>query len=203
MVKHTFTELSKKISKMPDDFRFAAAYALTQTAKEVQKSVREEMAEKMELKNTWTSRGIRIEPATKQKLESQVYSLDWYVPQQEEGATRTAQGGEFWIPGDGFQRVTGLDPKKKVIPVSLRKGKIMERRLGPGKNRPFMTKTRSGKRILAVRTTEERKPIEVLYFISEKPSKIKGLKFFFEPSQKTYDKVIEQKYNEGVQKYVL
>lgn len=212
-IESTAYEFAQKLAKIPEQQQFAAAVALTRTAKRVQVVAQAEVARKMNLKNPWTQKGIRITPATKEKLEAEVYSKDWYMPQQEGGAKRTAKSGKYYIPGDDFKNITGIDPKRQVIPRNLRHDKIGVRRIGPAGAVPFLIRSRKGgAQLLAVRTGRTatikgpdgrlRAPIGILYLVVNRPVNIRARHFFFDPSVKEYDRVIADEYFKAYDEFV-
>ena len=182
------------------DYNFACAYALTKTAQDVQAKTRAELAAKFTLRNKFTASSVKIVPATKDNLESQVYSKAWYMPDQDTDGKRPAQ--ERWIPGDDFERATGINPKQKVIPKKLRKGGIFSQKLKGAGSRPFTIDTQSGARLVVARQSEKQYPLFVLWVIVNRAISIRGRRFFQEPAKKEYDKMIEQRFNEGVKKYL-
>lgn len=71
-VKVTFTGLRERLLTLDrlerEQLPFAAALALTRTAQEVQKGVRQEMADVFDRPTRWTLDSLRVQPATKQSL---------------------------------------------------------------------------------------------------------------------------------------
>lgn len=65
--------------------RFSIAKALTLTARDAALSIKESMPRKFTLRRSWILKGIRIDKATAESMESRVYSLDTYMTKQEEG----------------------------------------------------------------------------------------------------------------------
>lgn len=70
-------------------FRFAVAKALTATAVEVQKEVRENMPNRFTLRRQWVVNGIMVERATKDNLTATVYSRDKFMGLQEVGGPKS------------------------------------------------------------------------------------------------------------------
>jgi hypothetical protein len=206
------TEVEAALTKQANQIKFVAAYALTKTAQAVQAGIKKEIAEKMNLKNTWTERGIRIIPATKDNLQSEVYSKDWYLPQQEEGANRQGvrSGGVMYIPADGLTRRAGIDFKAKVVPKGLRFPDIMSREFAlnskggksKGTAKPFLVNMKSGRKAIAVRRTSNDPGFDVLWWVRSEPVKIKPLNFFFEPSDREYTKNIVKYFQEGYARFM-
>jgi hypothetical protein len=88
--------------------RFAMAKSLTQTAKLAQPRVRGDLPQSFTIRNDWVSRGIRIEPATKERLEAAVGSKDAFMRMQAEGGTKTPKRRALAIP------VGARDPQSKL-----------------------------------------------------------------------------------------
>lgn len=70
-------------------FRFAVAKALTNTAVEVQKEVRKNMPGRFTLRRQWVVNGILVERATKDSLTATVYSRDKFMGLQEVGGPKS------------------------------------------------------------------------------------------------------------------
>ena len=199
MLNLTLEQVVKRLKKLPDDIAFAGAVALTRTAKFVQKAVQDEIGEKFTLRNNWTKRGIRITPATKGSLQAEVYSLDYYIPQQDAGAQRRPKSGKFNIPGKHFYGLTGLNPKKKVIPKRLRPNNLVNTKVKGRK--AFAVKFKSGATGIAVGL--ENRKLGVLFIQVKEPVHIRGRKIFHEPADDAYDKHISREFDIAWNQYVL
>lgn len=83
---------------------FAAARALTLTAKDAQAAIQAQMPGRFTLRNTWSQRGIVVQPADKNTfpLLSAVYVGDiWnYLFLQESGGDKTGRTGSVAVPED-------------------------------------------------------------------------------------------------------
>jgi hypothetical protein len=119
---------------------YAAALALTKTAKESQAASIEAIKRTFTTRGTWylpsSKFGIRISPATKEKLEAAVITAaDWLIP-HETGEDKVAQdGGLLAVPivGPGRPRPTwGSKVRSDLKPRALgRRGVVIETRRGP------------------------------------------------------------------------
>lgn len=198
--------LANDLKKINGNSDFAAAVALTRTAQIVQKDVKEDIKRKFTLRNTWTERGIRIIPARKDKLESQVYSKDWYLPDQDEGGRRQPKEQGFFLPGEDFYRVTGQD-KTKVIKKKLRGSKIVGQKLNGKK--VFRGTFKSGARFIAVRkpegtyNPEKERNFDILYVMIDKDVNIRGRKFFKDVASDAYDKHFQEEYDKAWNEFIL
>lgn len=72
-----------------EQFRFAAARALTKTAVEVQAEVRRNMPSRFTLRRQWVVKGIVVDKATKQDLTATVRSRDKFMGLQEVGGPKS------------------------------------------------------------------------------------------------------------------
>lgn len=73
---------------------FAAAVALTRTAQEAQGEVVASLPERFTIRTGWVARGIRIQPARRDRLEAVVYSRDEFMARQETGGTKEGRNGK-------------------------------------------------------------------------------------------------------------
>lgn len=100
-------------------FAFAAARALTQTAYEIQTEVKRNMPERFTLRRDWIVKGMRVEKATKSKLEARVYSRDRFMGLQEHGGTKNPLGNYLAIPTSIVKRTPKDLVKKFDRPAAL------------------------------------------------------------------------------------
>lgn len=133
---------------------FAIASALTATAKAGQAEIVDTLGEDMTIRNGWTAKGIRIEPARKDKLEAAVGSRDRFMALQALGGEREGKDGHAQaIP-------VGIRPTPQALtPRSKWPGKMLQKRA------VFMAKTHSGRLGIWRRTGKAGYPIALLYWI--------------------------------------
>lgn len=105
---------------------FAWVLALNRTAAEGQAAVRGEMPSRFILRRDWTSRGVRTKVATKSAPVALVFTMDWYMEQQEAGGTRTPQSGKLFIPGRSLLVREGQKAHGQII-ASMRPGPLMRK----------------------------------------------------------------------------
>lgn len=156
---------------------FATVLSLNRTMAEGQRVVKAGMPGRFHLRNTWSEKGVRTKSATKSNPTALVYTLDWYMRDQEAGATRRpTKAGSMFIPSlevrEG-EAITGL-VKKGMRPKALLKaaekaaGRKRGRRAGPAKPTAFIATMGNGKRGLFIRrTADKRLPIVLLYTLQE------------------------------------
>lgn len=181
------------------NFHFAEVLALTRVVKDVQADVRLSLDKEFILRNKFTQRGIQIQTAKKEQQHpfAEVFSLDKYIAEQEEGANRSLKHGkEFWVPAQDFYRNTGTS-KSKRIPKRLRPSTIMTKKIN--KQRPFRARVKSGADLILVRKSKARLPVLSLYKVSKKPQKITKKPWFIVTVNKSFDKNIENRYNEAIE----
>ncbi|MCW5737350.1 MAG: hypothetical protein KIS73_24705 [Enhydrobacter sp.] len=132
---------------------FATARALTLTVRDAQTDIRAELPKRFTIRNSWVSKGIRIDPATKTKLEAAVGTLEPFMRLQETG-------------GAGHAR----DASRKAVPKGAKRGKsgIIPKGQRPrallNKPKHFLAKTRFGAAVMK-RKGKARYPIEPLFWL--------------------------------------
>lgn len=205
----TVEQFAKKVTRLPGDMLFAGVVALTRMAKLIQEDLRENQIDKKFIqRNKWIRKGIRITPATKQKQEAEVFTLDAFMALQDTGGTRDDLD-EFWIPGKKFREITSVDPKVRVLPKKLRDPRLFALQFqtdrgirSKGKARPFRTQFKSGQKAIVVRPTTSSLPLDVIYLIEER-IKIPKQDFFLEPVEKLYDEKFELVYDKAFDEFVF
>lgn len=168
--------------------RFGTAKGLTETAKQGPAAVVGALKGTFTLRGTWFNQnmrhGIKITPATKINLKSEVKTTaDWLEP-HEIGKDKTARGGSVAVPTDQVRR-----NKRAIIPKAQR-----PRGLG---EKVFVLMTKHGK-VLAQRLKKgKRKGLIVLYGL-EKSVKIRKQSTFFEPIKKVVDRRLVKNIRDGI-----
>lgn len=134
---------------------FALARGLTQTAKDAQADVREDLPKRFTIRRAWVPNGIRIEPATKRDPEAVVGSLEPFMKRQETGGRKRARDhSRVAVP------VNVKRSKRDLIPKGQRPAALK------GKPKVFLVKTASGAGILR-RVGKKRYPVQILYWLKK------------------------------------
>jgi hypothetical protein len=133
---------------------FATALALTWTAQDAQDVLRGGLERHFTIRDRWTARGIRIEPAKKRQLSAAVGSVDSYMALQVEGGTKMA-----WRSADLAVPLWIRKHPKQRTGRSRWPGALLQK---PGH---FVAPLPGGGKRLAVyrRRTKKRLPLDVLY----------------------------------------
>lgn len=98
---------------------FAIARALTVTARDVQDEVRNNLTQRFTLRNNWVRQGIQIQRATKQNLESIVFSRDAFLGLHELGGAKSPLGNYLAVPTSLVRRTPKDMIRKADRPKSL------------------------------------------------------------------------------------
>ena len=166
---------------------FAAALALTLTAKDGQEDVRASLPSKFKLRNAWTSRNIRVTPANKQGLEAIVSAPD-YMALQEAGGTKTPVSG----------RHIGIPNRKALGDGILRAGKRPRGLLDkPG----VFILERKGERLVAQRAGRKGRKLRILYSL-EASQDVKPVFGMFETVRGTVDRKFAMRFDEALQRAI-
>jgi hypothetical protein len=78
--------------------RFVMAKTLTQAAQAVQSEVRKHISETFVLRKPNFQKSIAIRPATKQNLQTEIYTMANFATLQQTGGKQTAQSGRLAVP---------------------------------------------------------------------------------------------------------
>jgi len=186
--------ITARLIKRPDmagimkQVNFGTAKGLTDTAKQGQAAVVGAIKGTFTTRGNWFNQnmrhGIKITPAIKDKLHSEVKTLaDWLEP-HEEGRDKTGRGGSVAVPTDQVRR-----NKRDIIPRGQRpKG------LGP---KAFKLMTKRGM-VLAQRIHKGKRKGLIVLFGLEKTVRIKKRSTFREPIQKVVDRRLRHNIFEGI-----
>ncbi len=147
---------------------FATARALTWTAKDAQKETRREIRRSFTLRNKWTERGIRIVPASKNKLESKVVFDRYYMVLHEGGGEKVPGRSSFLaVPSRKVRRT-----KTARIAKSERPSALMRK-----KNTFINTLRKTGEPAILQREGKRSRPIRVMYILVPKANITDRLEF--------------------------
>jgi len=136
--------LERQFSGLAKQLRYAAAVALTKTAKDVQAAVPQQLERDLDRPTTFTKRGTYVVPARRETLEAAVNFKDRqarYMALQISGGPRQAGAAGIKLPGNiklnAFGNIPrGLIAQLKTAAQSGSLSKTITRRLGAaGPNR--------------------------------------------------------------------
>jgi hypothetical protein len=102
---------------------FATALALTRTAHDAQRDVRDKLPQQFHIRRPWVPQGIRVEPARKDNLVARVYSRDSFMAWQETGGRKPSGRHLMAVPVGRMRSVAAT----RVIPRSQWPGSLRNR----------------------------------------------------------------------------
>lgn len=146
------------IAAYKNQIPFAAAHALTTTAKQAQARIQREMPDLFTIRNRHIQRGIRIMPAKKNNLRAEVGSIDTFMRLQVTGGIKRGEvkGEGRAIPGKAVRPTFAAKVPRSKFPGALQaKG---------GRRKPFKVRFKSGREALVRRVGSHRLPIEALWY---------------------------------------
>lgn len=159
------TELTRWLTSVSaKQIPFAAAKALTETAKEARAAVVSGLDEHFTIRRTWIERGIRIVPANKRDWPNpaaMVGTKDDFMARQEFGGIKTGRSGK------SVADPLGARPEKTVVtPPSKWPGGLLKKN---AKRKFFLTTLKTGRaaglQAVVRRDTEDRYPLRVMYLL--------------------------------------
>lgn len=158
---------------------FATARALTWTAQAAQKEIQEEIPQRFKVTKKWWLKqqptGIKIAPATKQKLEASVFTRAHFARLQEDGGTkRPFKSSKIAVPSDNVKA-------KK----NRRSGAVREQSAKP---KVFYANTKSGNRALFERKSKNR--VKLLYTFTSTARVFKRFRFV-----ETGERAVRENFN--------
>ncbi|MEW6775374.1 MAG: hypothetical protein AB1405_03730 [Bdellovibrionota bacterium] len=169
---------------------FIYAKALTLTAKDCQERVRGQLPYRFTIRNSWVSKGIQIEPATKTRLVSIVGVRDDFMEIQNEGGTKLPKRSKtIAIPQKDLR-----PNERQIIKISQRPKRLLH--ATKGKQKPFVLPVKvKGASVIVRRQGPERTPLDFLYFL-EPQTKIKERFGFEETVKETAEKSFPKRFEE-------
>lgn len=196
-----------------EQFPFAFAKALSETAKMAQKAVRQETRNRFNLHTEYIPRGILVQFARKSDFvkfgfaHSAVFTSDKITPfmaWHETGGTKRPRGRMLAVPGPDLSSMSesqwktasgkvksSFRPKKLLSKKTPKKG---SRKMGGLTQRPFIIRSKGNKRALIVRRIGHGpRSLEVLYVFQ--PNVSIDRTWRFEPTvKKVVDRVFESQF---------
>ena len=153
---------------------FALARTLTQVAHAGRVEVVAEMPDRFTLRSPRVQKGVRVRAAKKDALSAAVYTMDWFMEDQESGDTRRAKnGGHMWVPtvqaraGGVFAGRVLTKNLPKNIKKQIEKGRRSKRKR-PGHGTYAKPKAFIVGRNVYIRQDERRLPIVRLYTLADR-----------------------------------
>jgi hypothetical protein len=126
-----------------NDVRFVAAKTLTQTAQMAQTEIKRHLRETFVLRKPNFEKSIKIRPATKQNLESTVYTMAGFAALQQTGGKQTARSGRLAVPK--YDNLSEIKAGRKSNPAGS-----------------FLLRTKTGAHVVATRNGAD---IRILYYL--------------------------------------
>jgi len=134
---------TRLLTLFENDIKFAVAKSLTQTAQAVQVKVRTHIRSDFVNRKPNFEKSIKIRPATKQKLETEIYTMAGFATLQQTGGKQMARSGRLAVPKyDDLRNVKA--GRKSRMPES------------------FLFRLKSGGQVIASRTSGE---FRILYYL--------------------------------------
>jgi len=148
---------------LPNRLPLVIAKALTQTIRDAQKAVLDNLPRELTIRGDWPSPsnhyGIHATFATPDSLSAQLDTAAWWLAQTETGETHTPIAGhEIAVPSYGVQP----DPKQ-LVPSSL-----FPRNLG---NQAVFIRAKDGRQFIFIRTGPGPRDMKLAYVLETKVSR--------------------------------
>ncbi len=125
------------------DVQFVAAKTLTQTAQLAQTEIKKHLHDVFVLRKPNFEKSIKIRPATKQNLQSEIYTMAAFATLQQTGGKQTAQSGRLAVPQ--YDDLHELSAGRKARPAGS-----------------FLVNLRSGEQAIAKKTNGA---MRILYYL--------------------------------------
>lgn len=159
-LSHALTEFGQK--QIP----FATVLAIKFTLEDAQQELRAQLPRRFTIRNTFLEKGIRIKFANKKNLAGRVFTVDEILRRQITGAQKGGKGRPVPLP----RAIKGGGSSNAPAVKVLRAGK--RPRALKGKKKVFEAPIRGGHRGIFKRVGKARYPIEFLWRLHWKSTKI-------------------------------
>jgi hypothetical protein len=177
--------------KLISNIRFGTAVGLTRTAKAAQAASVSAIQSAFTVRSNWYQQsnkfGIRITPATKQKLQSSVHTLAYWLEPHERGGKKTSRrpSGMLAVPQINVRRT-----KRQIIPKAQRPRNLKGSFVIPTRSGPMIFIRAKRRSKAGVR--EGYDPNLRAYYALEPSVHLKRQSTFFDPIQKTVEQQLKQ-----------
>lgn len=126
-----------------NNVRFVTAKTLTQTAQMAQTEIKKHLHETFVLRKSNFEKSIKIRPATKQNLESKVYTMAGFAALHQTGGKQTALSGRLAVPK--YDSLSEIKAGRKSNPAGS-----------------FLLRMKNGAHVIAMRNGKE---LQVMYYL--------------------------------------
>lgn len=162
-------ELSDKIAALiSKQMPFVTAVTLSGLAFDVRDMETRGLDRYFKIRTNWTKRtlkAIRAEKSDYPKCESIVGVRDPIMALNITGGQRTSDSGSVAAPAGNTRKL--LNPGRETLGPTKFPNRVLTSKKTYYGNRPFVLNTRSNKQFVAVRTTNKKNPLEILYTLKE------------------------------------
>jgi hypothetical protein len=120
------------------------------------------------IRTNWSKRSLKAVRAEKRDYPDQssiVGIRDKIMALNVTGGSRTSDSGTVAAPGSETRKL--LNPGKETLNAPRFPNRVLSSKKTFYGNRPFLLQTKSNKKFVAVRTSKERKPLEILYTLKD------------------------------------
>lgn len=149
-VNTSLDDLPAVLSNFADQIPYATSVALNNTAFGLMRHEKSEMAKELDLKNTWTQRGMRVDKSSKRDLTARVGNIRWWMESLAEGGERRPKVG---INHKGRRYL--LVPSKEMRTATGKLRSLKSKNL-------FVFKSDNDSLLLAYRKTKKRLPLVIV-----------------------------------------
>lgn len=153
--------------------RFVMAKTLTQTAKEIQESVKKHIYKDFVIRKTNFPNSIKIRPAKRDNLETKIYTMAGFAALQQTGGKQLPRSGHLAVPTYNDLRELKATRKTNV----------------PGS---FLVRLKSGGHAVAIRQRQEMRIIYYLKALAYMPKRLNMLEIGEDIAQRRITPIFQE-----------